>query len=123
MTRSERRCTTYILKVAGLARRLHDSPALQEKFEKFVDAEMPHTSKKRIDRRVPTRWNSDHACLAAYISFEDPVGLLTNQNDLKLKAFSLSLNQWALATKLVAVLQVCLCILLSRMFLTDYQDL
>jgi hypothetical protein len=78
---------------------------LQEKFEKLVDASasMSDNSKKHLDRRVPTRWNSDFACLAAHVYFEEPVRALTT--DPKLGAFALTEAQWTLAKDLVDVLE------------------
>jgi hypothetical protein len=88
-----------------LARRLHDVTILQERFERLIEASasMSSNSKKCLDRRVPTRWNSDFACLAAHVYFEEPVRALTT--DPKLSAFALTDAQWVLAKKLVGVLE------------------
>lgn len=91
-----------------MARRVHDSPTLQEKFEKLVDAQIDHSGQQRsLIRRVPTRWNSDLACLASHIEFETPVKQLTS-SDSSLKKFALSEAQWVLAKQLTEVLEVSL---------------
>lgn len=94
--------------VAGLARRVHDSPTLQEKFEKLVDAQTDFDSgqKRTLTRRVPTRWNSDLACLSAHIAFETPVKQLTSDSSNKLKQYALTEDQWKLAKQLSEVLEV-----------------
>ena len=94
----------HALQVAGLARRLHDNTTLQEKFERLVKVTMPDSSKSHLDRRVPTRWNSDFTCLMTHVEFEEPIKSLTS--DAKLKCFALTERQWALAKKLVGVLAV-----------------
>lgn len=97
------------MQVAGLARRLHDSSTLQEKFEKLVLMERGELAsadqKVRLDRRVPTRWNSDLACLAAHLHFEREVRLITT-SAYGLEDFALSEMQWKLAKDLVGVLDV-----------------
>ncbi|KAL6299790.1 hypothetical protein BKA93DRAFT_741807 [Sparassis latifolia] len=94
-------------KVAGLARRLHDSPTLQEKFEKLVDAQADLVgSKKALDRRVATRWNSDFACLNAHIHFETPVQQLTSDLKNELQGYVLTREQWSLAKQLGPVLEI-----------------
>ena len=91
-----------------MARRVHDSPTLQETFEKLVDAQIDHSGQQRsLSRRVPTRWNSDLACLAAHIEFATPVKQLTS-SDSSLKKYALSDAQWTLAKQLAEVLEVIL---------------
>lgn len=77
---------------------------MHEKFERLVEAAIPGSSKKTLDRRVPTRWNSDFTCLQAHVHFAEAVRNLTN--DAKLGAFALTESQWALAKQLVNVLEV-----------------
>jgi hypothetical protein len=96
----------HSFKVAGLARRLHDVTTQQVKFEGFINVTMPESSKKHLDRRVPTRWNSDLTCLAAHVYFAEPVQLLTNDPKMNLKCFALTAKQWILAKQLVGVLAV-----------------
>lgn len=92
--------------MAGLARRVHDSLTLQKKFEKLVDAQIDHSGQKTsLTRRVPTRWNSDLACLAAHIEFETPFRQLTSSGS-SLKKYALSEAQWKLAKQLSEVLEV-----------------
>ncbi|KAI0061954.1 hypothetical protein BV25DRAFT_1804810, partial [Artomyces pyxidatus] len=103
--REEKTALGLFPKVAGLARRLHDSPTLQEKFERLVVAmQGEHDQKKRLDRRVPTRWNSDYACLAAHIAFKAEIRKLTTEDGLE--EYALTNEQWALAEELKDVLQV-----------------
>ncbi|KAJ7719489.1 hypothetical protein B0H16DRAFT_1336582, partial [Mycena metata] len=78
--------------VAVLARRVHDSPTLQEKFEKLVKANSAESGQKvALDRRVPIRWNSDLACLASHVHFSCPVKQLTQDN---LEEYALTPEQW-----------------------------
>ncbi|KAJ7060829.1 hypothetical protein C8F01DRAFT_988053, partial [Mycena amicta] len=92
-------------KVAGLARRIHDSGTLQEKFEKLVKANDHAGQKVALDRRVPTRWNSDLACLAAHNKFETPVKQMTGV-DSGLTQYALTAAQWQLAKQLAEALEI-----------------
>lgn len=58
---------------------------------------------------MPTRWNSDFACLSAHVVFEVPVRQLTSDPANNLKDYELTADQWTLAKELVNsdVLQVC----------------
>ncbi|KAJ7231225.1 hypothetical protein C8J57DRAFT_1036550, partial [Mycena rebaudengoi] len=95
---------TIFPKITGLARRVHDSATLQEKFEKLVQANSVESGQKiALDRRVPTQWNSDLVCLAAHVHFERPVKQLTQDN---LEEYALTPEQWKLAKQLCLVLQV-----------------
>lgn len=92
--------------MAGLARKVHDSTTLQEEFEKTVIYKRGEDSqKRRLDRRVPTRWNSDFACLHTHLHFKEEVQLFTTQNNLL--DYALTPAQWKLADHLVPVLEVC----------------
>lgn len=53
---------------------------------------------------MPTRWNSDLACLAAHVRFETPVKQLTSSDGLS--EYALSEAQWKLAKQLCEVLVV-----------------
>lgn len=110
--------------MAGLARRVHDSPTLQEKFEKLVDAQIDHSGQQRsLTRRVPTRWNSDLACLASHIEFETPVRQLTS-SDSSLKKYALNETQWNLAKQLSEVLEVSLLFFIRVLnFLEIFHDI
>lgn len=99
--------------VAGLARRVHDASNLQEKFEKLVELSQSQqenkengSQKRALDRRVPTRWNSDFKCLEAHVQFEGPVQQLTSDPSNKLKLYALTDDQWKLAKDLQDVLEV-----------------
>ncbi|GBE85912.1 hypothetical protein SCP_0804360 [Sparassis crispa] len=96
------------LKVAGLAKRVHDSPGtLGEKFKIAIQLDDQLTGEKTtLDHRVPTRWNSDFYCLEAHIYFKVAVQALTSTAVNNLKAFRLMENQWALAERLVTVLPI-----------------
>ncbi|EIN05207.1 hypothetical protein PUNSTDRAFT_74871 [Punctularia strigosozonata HHB-11173 SS5] len=94
-------------KVAGLARRVHDSATLFEKFNRLVAADPAMLGQKRtLDRRVATRWNSELACLSAHIHFKKQVKQLTNDDENALDAYALSPSQWKLAEDLVSVLEI-----------------
>jgi hypothetical protein len=94
--------------VAGLARRVHDGATLKEKFDKLVqEDEELEGSKKALDRRVTTRWNSDLTCLEAHVHFKNIIQQLTGVATNKLQAYRLSGQQWELADDLIEVLMVC----------------
>lgn len=72
------------------------------------------SNKRTLDRRVPTRWNSDLACLDAHVHFKDIIQQLTGVAANKLQAYQLSPDQWHLAEDLADILIVCnLVILIS----------
>ena len=93
--------------MAGLARRVHDSSPLKEKFDTLVtnDKDLPG-DKTMLDCRVPTHWNSDLTCLDAHLYFRSPVEQLTGAAVNKLQAYRLSEDQWNLAEILSAILEV-----------------
>ena len=62
--------------------------------------------KKALDHRIPTRWNSDFACLDAHVYFKAPVEQLTAVTANKLSTYQLSAPQWDLAHKLSDILAV-----------------
>jgi hypothetical protein len=98
-----------IQKVAGLARRVHDSATLQEKLEKLIAVQpKPSGQKRTLTRHVPTRWNSDLACLASHVELETPVKQLTSDTSNQLGKYALNRQQWNLAKELTEVLEVCL---------------
>lgn len=75
--------------------------------------------KDTLDRRVPTRWNSDFACLSAHALFRVPVSQLTSDPANNLTEYKLTDDQWVLVTQLLDadVLQVCfLCLALSLLY-------
>lgn len=94
-------------KVAGLARRLHGNPSLQAEFEQIVNSlGLGGSDKTHLDHRVPTRWNSDFACLKAHFYFKDAIQILTQQEELELEAYALTQSQWRLAEHLVSLLEL-----------------
>jgi hypothetical protein len=98
---------TIDLQVAGLARRVHDNSTLKEKFDNLVANDKDLSGDKTmLDRRVPTRWNSDLTCLDAHLYFRSPVEQLTGTAINKLQAYRLSEDQWNLAETLSAILEV-----------------
>ncbi|KAG2336199.1 hypothetical protein BDR05DRAFT_897048 [Suillus weaverae] len=102
----EREALGMFPKIAGLARKLHDNATLQEKFEKIVVFKRGEdTHKRRLDRRVPTRWNSDFACLSAHLFFKDEVKIFTTSEN-KMSDYALTELQWGLAEHLVPVLEL-----------------
>lgn len=88
-------------KVAGLARRIHNSSTLQSKFERLItDSQMT-----ALVRRVTTRWNTDFDCLESHITLErEIVALITMEACLK--KYLLTEVQWELARVLAKQLQV-----------------
>ncbi|KAF6749031.1 hypothetical protein DFP72DRAFT_793855, partial [Ephemerocybe angulata] len=92
---------------SGLARRVHDSPTLKESFDKLVSKdESRATSKRTLDRRVATRWDSDKKCLSAHLHFHTEVEQLTGVSSHRLQAYRLNEAQWAIATDLVDALAI-----------------
>ncbi|KAF9233125.1 hypothetical protein BU15DRAFT_54311 [Melanogaster broomeanus] len=93
-------------KVAGLAKKVHDTTTLGEQFSKLCAANAQHLDgdKETLDRRVPTRWNSDLACLDAHLYFEKVIKQLTVATDLK--SFRLTDGQWPLAGTLADILSL-----------------
>jgi hypothetical protein len=93
--------------VAGLARRVHDSTILKEKLEKLIqDDQDLDGSKTTLDRRMPTRWNTDFTCLDTHVYLKNPVQQLTAPAANKLQAYRLTDEQWDLADELVDVLAI-----------------
>ncbi|KAG2363135.1 hypothetical protein BDR07DRAFT_1283122, partial [Suillus spraguei] len=95
-------------KIAGLARKLHDNPTLQERFERTVifNRGKDGAHKRHLDRRVATRWNSDFACLCAHLFFKDEVKIFMSASDNDLSDYVLTAAQWKLAEHLVPVLEL-----------------
>jgi hypothetical protein len=98
----------HLGQVAGLARRIHDAPNLNEKFKLHVsqDPELQSSTRDALARRVPTRWNSDFDCLYSHLYLKSVVQSMTGVSENKLKAYRLSDDQWDLAKDLQAVLVV-----------------
>ncbi|TFY77502.1 hypothetical protein EWM64_g6511 [Hericium alpestre] len=116
MTESERSEALGLFSKASLARKVHDSPTLQEKFELCMNTSYLNRGngdddqKMRLDRRVPTRWNSDFACLKAHVKFQDSIRLLTAGRHGDLEAYALTPCQFVdkekLAEELTEVLVI-----------------
>ncbi|EUC53992.1 hypothetical protein RSOL_025900, partial [Rhizoctonia solani AG-3 Rhs1AP] len=96
-----------IPKIAGLARRVHDSPALAELFRDLVakDPELQGNA-CALARHVATRWNSYLVAIQSHLRFKGPVQWLTGKDGLKLKKYALNDPQWGLGQQLGAVLEV-----------------
>lgn len=98
-------------KVAGLARKAHDSTTIGERFQLYVRQDRQEDPgslpghKTTLDRRVPTRWNSDLTAIRTHVFFERQVHRLT-ASDPALQQFALSDDQWKLAKELAEVLQI-----------------
>ncbi|KAF6753990.1 hypothetical protein DFP72DRAFT_813346 [Ephemerocybe angulata] len=94
-------------KVSGLARRVHNSGTLKETFDNLVSNDPTlDGSKRALDRRVSTRWNSDEDCLKSHLYFRRPVEQLTGLSETKLAAYRLTDSQWKLAGDLADALEV-----------------
>ncbi|KAH7101073.1 hypothetical protein BKA62DRAFT_608870, partial [Auriculariales sp. MPI-PUGE-AT-0066] len=87
--------------VAGLAKRVHDSATLNKSFKLRVKKHLGDKETKfALDRRVPTRWNTDHACLGAHIKLREAVVDLTGDENYDLAKYALTDVQWQLASEL-----------------------
>ncbi|KAJ7488368.1 hypothetical protein FB451DRAFT_1337405 [Mycena latifolia] len=95
-------------KVAGLAKKVHDSGTVADVFNSLVDtakaAGKIDSDKTALDRRCPTRWNSDLDCLNAHNVLKVAVEQLTATSSLKLSSFKLTDEQWALSDEVTDVL-------------------
>ncbi|KAH6890700.1 hypothetical protein BKA70DRAFT_1035996, partial [Coprinopsis sp. MPI-PUGE-AT-0042] len=88
-------------RVSGLARRVHDTSTLKEQFDDLVaQNDQLDGHKTTLDRRVPTRWNSDLNCLQAHFHFRNEVESLTGVSRNKLSAYRLTETQWKIAEDL-----------------------
>ena len=101
-------CSSYIIQIAGLARKIHDSSTLNEKFQAEVshNPDLQTSAKHALDRRVPTRWNADFLCLSAHLHFKSVIQSMTGVSENKLKPYRLSDEQWELSDDLGDVLKV-----------------
>ncbi|KAJ6587465.1 hypothetical protein DFH09DRAFT_909471 [Mycena vulgaris] len=94
-------------KVAGLARRVHDSVTLGTKFETLVAADNTLLGERKgLTRQIPTRWNSEYDCLESHMHFFNPVEALTVSTVNKLGSFKLTDLQWLLAQEVLDVLAI-----------------
>ncbi|VDC05352.1 unnamed protein product [Peniophora sp. CBMAI 1063] len=93
-------------KAAGLAKKIHDSATVRERFDGFLDAlcSKIDKDKRRLDRRVVTRWNSDLAVLRAYLDLLDAIQALTSTSDLSLDSYRMTTQQINLTKQVVQVL-------------------
>lgn len=94
-------------KVAGLATRVNDSGTLKAIFDSRV-TENPtlEGDKRALDRRVPTRWNSEGECLDAHIHFRSVIESMTSTTELRLQSYKLTDDQWNLSYDVSEVLEV-----------------
>jgi hypothetical protein len=99
-----------LLQVTGLAKKLHESPRLRAKFEEIifndVKAGKLKTHKTALDRRVPTRWNSDYQCLQSYKLLRNQVERLESLEP-ELEIYRLTPRQRELIDALIPLLHVC----------------
>ncbi|KAJ7107694.1 hypothetical protein C8R44DRAFT_834190 [Mycena epipterygia] len=86
---------------------LHDSGTVADTFNSLVDAAKTagkiNSDKTALDRRCPTRWNSDLACIDAHNILRVAVEQLTATSTLKLSAFKFTEDQWALSDEVTEV--------------------
>ncbi|KAH8113039.1 hypothetical protein DFH11DRAFT_1689602 [Phellopilus nigrolimitatus] len=102
----EKTAQAVLPKIAGLAKKVHDSGTLKEKFDNLVEANREFTGHKRaLDRRVSTRWNSEFACIEAHFFFRT-IEQLTGTAANKLQSFRLNDRQWIIAQHLCDVLAI-----------------
>ncbi|QRW00786.1 hAT family dimerization protein [Ceratobasidium sp. AG-Ba] len=96
---------SIMTKVAGLARRVHASTSLRERFEELA-TKNASSEQRVLTKRVDTRWDSDYDCLESHVHFKLETQLLTADPGLKLKSYALSEPQWALADEMLTVLEI-----------------
>jgi hypothetical protein len=94
---------------------LHDSPTLQVKFKRLLEAQSDQydnigftNQAKSLVQCVPTQWNTNLDCLTSHIKFETPIKQLMSDSSLGLNSYKLTDDQWQLAKKLIEVLEVSL---------------
>src|SRR6266511_3008857 len=93
--------------MAGLARHVHDSSPLKEKFNKLVtEDETLEGNRQALSRRVPTRWNSDLECLLAHMHFKAIVEQLTAVTTNGLQKYYLTEEQWLMSADIQEILLV-----------------
>ncbi|KAF8987461.1 hypothetical protein BDQ17DRAFT_1258511 [Cyathus striatus] len=81
-------------KVSGLACHINDSPTLREEFDQLVQRNNQlDGSKRTLDRRVATHWNSDFQCLLSCKYFQKEVEQITAISKHGLTSYQLSANQ------------------------------
>ena len=83
---------------------------MKAKFERLLSAheELSEGEKHALNRRVPTRWNSESDCLEAHIYFRPIVEAITVPTENGLRAYKLTPTQWTLAEDVADVLKVCI---------------
>jgi hypothetical protein len=61
-----------------------------------------------MPRDVSTRWNSTYDMLEFAIEYRTGLDTMTADREMNLRKFELSKKEWAMASELCDVLQVCL---------------
>ncbi|QRW04488.1 AC transposase [Ceratobasidium sp. AG-Ba] len=92
-------------KVAGLARRVHASTQLRERFEQLA-TKNTKSEQRILTERVDTRWDTEYDCLESHLHFKVEAQLLTGESSLKLKSYSLNEAQYNLADEMLIVLEI-----------------
>ncbi|QRV82979.1 AC transposase [Ceratobasidium sp. AG-Ba] len=92
-------------KVAGLARRVHASTHIRERFEQLA-AKNTSGEQRILTERVDTRWDTEYDCLESHIHFKVEAQLLTGDSSLKLKSYTLNESQYDLADEMLTVLEI-----------------
>ncbi|KAK7436257.1 hypothetical protein VKT23_019221 [Stygiomarasmius scandens] len=81
-------------KVAGLAKKVHDSGTVGTAFEKAVNSEPGITSQfTALAQRNATRWGSERRCLQTYQELWPAVNKILADKDLKLASYKLNTAQ------------------------------
>ncbi|KAK7456412.1 hypothetical protein VKT23_010660 [Stygiomarasmius scandens] len=93
-------------KIAGLAKKIHDSRTLGAAFAKAC-SETPEltTEHAAISRRNATRWGSEKRCLSTYRALRPAVNKLLEDKDLKLGSYKLNSLQDRMAKELELILK------------------
>ncbi|EUC56015.1 hypothetical protein RSOL_154710, partial [Rhizoctonia solani AG-3 Rhs1AP] len=108
LTSSEMSASRKIIPgVARIARRVHDSATLTQRFRELIiqDPALQGCTRS-LTRLVVTRWNSYQAALDSCIYFQGPVQMLTSSSQLGLRSHALTDEQWEIGEELRDVLEI-----------------
>ncbi|KAK7041092.1 hypothetical protein R3P38DRAFT_2512431 [Favolaschia claudopus] len=97
-------------KVAGLAKKVHDSRPIHTEFAAIINNPATGLSTDsnttELARRNATRWGSEYQCLRTRHILEPAVDILIADKNLKLSAYAFNTRQKTLATELETILEV-----------------
>ncbi|KAK7461760.1 hypothetical protein VKT23_008190 [Stygiomarasmius scandens] len=94
-------------KVAGLAKKIHDSGPVKAAFETYRNTTPDlNTNVTSIHRRNATRWGSEKKCIETYNALRSPIDKLLKDKDLKLGSYRLNETQDRMMNELYVILQI-----------------